>query len=68
MEFNHSLADKFNMTLLELKNILIKHGAEDYYVGSLYPHELCFKTIDECVNFATSDEMLPHIIMMKLND
>jgi len=66
--FTTEWANILGIDLNEFCNILKKYGAEDCYVSVFYSHEMRFKTKEQCINFATSNEILPYVMMNKLNN
>ena len=60
-----SMAELFGMKFKEYKRLLIKYGAR---LGKDKRKEYYFETREECENFLNSDELLPYIMMLKLED
>ncbi len=56
----------FGIKILEFRNILIKYNAKRYFVNNYYPDELSFESIEDCVNFINSEELMPYLVMKKL--
>jgi len=61
-------AAMFGIEIAEFRNILKKYGAQRIYINQYFPNELGFESIEDCVNFVNSEELMPYLVMKKLGD
>ena len=61
-------AEMFDIEIVEFRNMLVKYNAQRIYINDYYPDELGFESIEDCVKFINSEELMPYLVMKKLGD